>query len=62
MASIGPKTRAANEKITATRANLKQSRLTCEKLDVQIREMRKEQEDRELKGTRDERAEEGCRW
>jgi hypothetical protein len=62
MALIGPKTHAAMEKIAATKSSIKASKGAIEKLEVLKREMRKEQEDREAKGTRDERAEEGCRW
>ncbi|ORY92756.1 hypothetical protein BCR35DRAFT_7677 [Leucosporidium creatinivorum] len=62
MAQIGPKTAAATEKISATKSNIKKHKAMYEKLEGQKKEMNKEQADRELKGTRDERAEEACRW
>lgn len=62
MAQIGPKTSATLERISATKSSIKASKGAIERLEMQKREMRREQEDRELKGTRDERAEEACRW
>lgn len=62
MAQIGPKTALATEKISAAKSNIKKHKAAYEKLESQKKEMNREQADRELKGTRDERAEEGCRW
>ncbi|KAK4046987.1 hypothetical protein OIV83_005673 [Microbotryomycetes sp. JL201] len=62
MAQIGPKTAATMEQISAAKSKIKASKGQIEKLEMQKRDMRREQEDRELKGTRDEKAEEACRW
>ncbi|KAM0787753.1 hypothetical protein ACM66B_003810 [Microbotryomycetes sp. NB124-2] len=62
MAQIGPKTTATMEQISAAKSSIKASKGQIERLEVQKRDMRREQEDRELKGTRDEKAEEACRW
>lgn len=62
MAQVGPRTAAATEKISATKSSIKKHKAMYEKLEGQKKEMNKEQADRELKGTRDERAEEACRW
>ncbi|KAK4046775.1 hypothetical protein OIO90_006441 [Microbotryomycetes sp. JL221] len=62
MAQIGPKTAVAMEQISSTKTQIKAAKVQIEKLEVQKRDMRREQEDRELKGTRDEKAEEACRW
>jgi hypothetical protein len=45
-----------------TSAEIRSHKLAIEKLAVLKRELTREQEEREAKGKRDERAEEGCRW
>ena len=45
-----------------TKSSIRAHKAAVEKLAVVTREMTKEQEEREGKGERDERAEEACRW
>ncbi|SCV74288.1 BQ2448_6720 [Microbotryum intermedium] len=59
---IGTKIREAEAKLPRTRSAIKVAKGQLDQLKMVNREMGKELEERQAKGTRDERAEEGCRW
>lgn len=61
MATYGPEIKACEQKKQETKLKIRSHKSQIEKLSIVTREMKKEQEDREAKGKRDERAEEGCR-
>ncbi len=62
MASIGPATKSVESQIKKTKADIRAHKQAAEDLAKRKRDMQREMEDREAKGNRDERAEEGCRW
>lgn len=62
MASIGPATKEVEGSIKKTKAEIRAHKQASDDLAKRKREMQREMEDREAKGNRDERAEEGCRW
>ncbi|SGY45367.1 BQ5605_C001g00277 [Microbotryum silenes-dioicae] len=59
---IGTKIRDAEAKLPRTKSAIKTAKGKLDQLKMVNREMSKELEERQAKGTRDERAEEGCRW
>lgn len=62
IATFGPEIKACEAKMKETKSSIRAHKAAVEKLAVVTREMTKEQEEREGKGERDERAEEACRW
>lgn len=62
MATYGPDIKACEVKIKETKSKIRGYKSAIDKLGLVTRDMRREQDDREAKGKRDERAEEGCRW
>jgi len=62
MAATGPATEQAEAQIKQTKAAIRAHKQAAEDLARRKRDMQREMADREAKGNRDERAEEGCRW
>lgn len=62
LGTYGPEINVLEKKKKETSSRIKAHKSAVEKLGTLHREFEKEQKDREAKGKRDERAEEGCRW
>lgn len=62
MAANGPNKKACEVKTRETKTMIKAHKLAIDRLAHATKEMRKEQDERESQGTRDENSEADCRW